>query len=103
MSPAGTVQQGMSNPEGYWKLQIDRFLAQVIEDSSAVPHETEKGSFGVASIKVSEACPPALKMVDFMILRGRSRAEDEDHIFELQESKVPWDKALEGRGAPNTW
>lgn len=40
----------------------------------------------------------ALKMVDFMIMRGRSKAEDQDLIFELQESRVSWDKALEGRG-----
>lgn len=45
----------------------------------------------------------AFKMVDYMILRGRSKAEDQDHIFELQEKRVPWDKAPEGRGARDSW
>lgn len=47
MSPAGTAQQGMSNPGGYWKVLIDSFLTQVIEGSSAIPHETGKGSLGL--------------------------------------------------------
>lgn len=45
----------------------------------------------------------ASKIVDFMILRERSRAEDQDHIFGLQDSKVPWDEALEGREAQDSW
>lgn len=42
-------------------------------------------------------------MVDFMIPKERSRAEDQDHIFGLQDSKVPWDKALEGGEAQDSW
>lgn len=77
---------------------MDSFLTQGIEDSSATPHETGKGSLGWKYLGQSGLS--AFKIVDFTILKGRSKAEDEDHIFELQESRVPWDKALEGRGGP---
>lgn len=66
MSPAGTAQQGMSNPGVYLKVLMDSFLTQGIEDSSAIPREAGKGLLGWKY--QGQSGFSAFRMVDFVIL-----------------------------------
>jgi len=96
----------------------DNFLLQVIEKSMRrramldLVLTNKEGLVGNAKLKGSLGCSDR-EMVEFKILRAVRRAHSKFTTLEFRRadfglfrdllSKVPWDKALEERGAQKSW
>ncbi|GAB0208941.1 hypothetical protein GRJ2_003359800 [Grus japonensis] len=96
----------------------DNFLLQVIEESTrrgamldlVLPNK--EGLVGNVKLKGSLGCSDR-EMVEFKILRAARRAHSELTTLDFRRAgfglsrdllgRVPWDKALEGRGAQDSW
>ncbi|GAB0206541.1 mitochondrial enolase superfamily member 1 [Grus japonensis] len=96
----------------------DNFLLQVIEESMRrgalldLILTNKEGLVGDVKLKGSLGCSDH-KMVDFRILRAARRARSkltalgfrraDFGLFRDLLGRIPWDKALEGRGAQDSW
>ena len=68
---------------------------------------SKEGLVGDVKVKGILGCSDH-KMVEFSIMRGRSRAKSnitglDFGLFRYLLGRVPWDKALEGRGVQEDW
>jgi len=112
-SVGGTTQQGTGNPGVSWN-----FLLQVIQEltrSGAMLDlvlTNKQGLVGNVKVKRSLVCSDH-KMVEFKIRRAARRVRSKLATLDFRRAdfgllkdlpgRIPWDKALEGRGAQESW
>ncbi|GAB0205898.1 mitochondrial enolase superfamily member 1 [Grus japonensis] len=96
----------------------DNFLLQVIEESTRrgamldLILTNKEGLVGDVKLKGSLGCSDH-EMVEFRILRAARRAHSKLNTLDFRRAdfglfrdllgRIPWDKALEGRGAQDSW
>ncbi|GAB0179072.1 hypothetical protein GRJ2_000372500 [Grus japonensis] len=131
-SQALVLMGDFSHPHIYWRDDIagykqsrrflecvdDNFLLQVIENSKRkgamldLVLTNKEGLVGNVKLKGSLGCNDH-EMVEFKILRAVRRAHSKLTALDFRRAdfglfrdllgSVPWDKALEGRGAQESW
>ncbi|GAB0205396.1 hypothetical protein GRJ2_003005200 [Grus japonensis] len=100
------------------KFPDDNFLLQVIEEPTRIGDmldlilTNEEGLVGDVKLRGSLGCSDH-EMVEFRILRAARRARSKLTTLDFRRAdfglfrnllgRIPWDKALEGRGAQDSW
>ncbi|GAB0204737.1 hypothetical protein GRJ2_002939300 [Grus japonensis] len=112
-----TARHKQSTGHEFMECIDDNFLLQVIEEPMRrgamldLVLTNKEGLVGNVKLKSSLGCSEH-EMVEFKILRAARRANSklitldsgkQTGLFRDLPGRIPWDKALEGRGAQESW